>query len=200
MSKQSSSAFLAWILRMPLIKRWALMHTVKQENVAEHSHQVAVIAHLLAVIRNTYFGGDLNPERAATVALYHEVSETKLQDINHVTKYHNPDLTREFKKIEAMAEIECLKTLPLELQSQFSELLVQKNVDPVYKRIVKAADLIAAYLKACDELRFQNDEFSHVKTRLKHMLDDYTEEAPEIEMFLTLFQDKCLVNVDELSA
>jgi 5'-deoxynucleotidase len=200
MSKQSTSAFLAWILRMPLIKRWALMHTVKEENVAEHSHQVAVIAHLLAVIRNTYFDGDLNPERAATVALYHEVSETKLQDINHVTKYHNPDLTREFKKIEAMAEIECLKTLPVELQSQFSELLVQKNVDPVYKKIVKAADLIAAYLKACDELRFQNDEFSHVKTRLKQMIDEYTEDAPEIEMFLTLFQDKCLVNVDELSA
>jgi 5'-deoxynucleotidase len=199
MSNQSKSAFLAWILRMPLIKRWALMHTVKQENVAEHSHQVAVIAHLLALIRNTYFGGDLNPERAATVALYHEVSETKLQDINHVTKYHNPDLTREFKKIEAMAEIECLKTLPLELQEAFSGLLVQKNVDPVYKKIVKAADLIAAYLKACDELRFQNDEFSHVKVRLKSMLDEYTQHAPEIEMFLSMFQDKCLVNVDELS-
>lgn len=197
---QQPSAFLAWILRMPLIKRWALMHTVKQENVAEHSHQVAVIAHLLAVMRNTYFNGNLSPERAATVALYHEVSETKLQDINHVTKYHNPDLTREFKKIEAMAEVECLKTLPLELQDQFVGLLVQKNVDPVYKKIVKAADLIAAYLKACDELRFQNDEFSHVKIRLKQMLDEYTKEAPEIEMFLALFQEKCLVNVDELSA
>jgi 5'-deoxynucleotidase len=199
MSNHPKSAFLAWILRMPLIKRWALMHTVKQENVAEHSHQVAVIAHLLAVLRNTYFNGNLNPERAATVALYHEVSETKLQDINHVTKYHNPDLTREFKKIEAMAEIECLKTLPKELQSAFSGLLVQKDVDPVYKKIVKAADLIAAYLKACDELRFQNDEFSHVKIRLKQMLDEYTREAPEIEMFLSIFQEKCLVNVDELS-
>lgn len=199
MSSHQNSAFLAWILRMPLIKRWALMHTVKQENVAEHSHQVAVIAHLLAVIRNTYFGGNLNPERAATVALYHEVSETKLQDINHVTKYHNPDLTREFKKIEAIAEIECLQTLPDEMQSQFAGLLVQKDVDPVYKKVVKAADLIAAYLKACDELRFQNDEFSHVKVRLKGMLDEYTHEAPEIEMFLALFQDKCLVNVDELA-
>ena len=200
MSKQSRSAFLAWILRMPLIKRWALMHTVKQENVAEHSHQVAVIAHLLAVIRNTYFNGDLSPERAATVALYHEVSETKLQDINHVTKYHNPDLTREFKKIEAIAEVECLKTLPKEMQAQFAGLLVQKDVDPVYKKLVKAADLIAAYLKACDELRFQNDEFSHVKVRLEQMLDEYKHEAPEIEMFLSMFQDKCLVNVDELSA
>jgi 5'-deoxynucleotidase len=193
------SAFLAWILRMPLIKRWALMHTIKPENVAEHSHQVAVIAHLLAILRNTYFGGNLNPERAATVALYHEVSETKLQDINHVTKYHNPDLTREFKKIEAIAEVECLKTLPEELQAHFSNFLVQKNVEPEYKKLVKAADLIAAYLKACDELRFQNAEFSHVKTRLKAMLDEHTKHAPEIEVFLSLFYDKCLVNVDELA-
>jgi len=184
---------------MPLIKRWALMHSVKQENVAEHSHQVAVIAHLLASIRNTYFDGDLSPERAATVALYHEVSETKLQDINHVTKYHNPDLTREFKKIEEMAEIECLHTLPEKLQAQFSTLLVQKNVDPVYKKIVKAADLISAYLKASDELSFQNKEFAHVKTRLKSMIEAFSKDMPEIDLFFELFEDKCFANVDELS-
>lgn len=195
----TSSPFLAWILRMPLIKRWALMHAVKRENVAEHSHQVAVIAHLLASIRNTYFGGDLNPERAATVALYHEVSETKLQDINHVTKYHNPDLTREFKKIEQLAEIECLNTLPEELKAQFSTLLVQKNVDPVYKKIVKAADLISAYLKASDELSFQNKEFGHVKTRLEAMLAEFSLDMPEIKLFFELFEEKCFANVDELS-
>lgn len=89
---------------MPLIKRWSLMHTVKGENIAEHSHQVAVIAHLLAVIRKEHFGGTLSPERAATIALYHEVSETKLSDINHVTKYHNPRITREFKKLEDASE------------------------------------------------------------------------------------------------
>jgi 5'-deoxynucleotidase len=195
----TKSPFLAWILRMPLIKRWALMHSVKGENVAEHSHQVAVIAHLLATIRNVYFGGDVNPERAATVALYHEVSETKLQDINHVTKYHNPDLTREFKKIEEMAEIECLNTLPDKLKPQFQHLLVQKDVDPIYKKIVKAADLISAYLKASDELSFQNKEFSHVKTRLQTMLDEYAVDMPEIPFFLDMFEDKCFVSVDELS-
>jgi len=195
----SSSPFLAWILRMPLIKRWALMHSVKQENVAEHSHQVAVIAHLLASIRNTYFNGDISPERAATVALYHEVSETKLQDINHVTKYHNPDLTREFKKIEKMAEIECLNTLPEQLREQFSSLLVQNNVDPEYKKIVKAADLISAYLKASDELSFQNKEFAHVKTRLEAMLAEFSKDMPEITLFFELFEDKCFANVDQLS-
>jgi 5'-deoxynucleotidase len=194
-----NSAFLAWILRMPLIKRWALMHAVKNENVAEHSHQVAVIAHLLAVIRNTYFKGTINAEKAATIALYHEVSETKLQDINHVTKYHNPDLTREFKKIEEMAELECLKTLPIALQPIFKPLLVQKEVDPEYKTLVKAADLISAYLKACDELRFQNSEFSHVKTRLEKMLMEYRNTMPEVDYFLTIFQEKCFVSVDQLA-
>ena len=184
---------------MPLIKRWALMHTLKSENVAEHSHQVAVIAHLLAVIRNTYFDGNLNAEKAATIALYHEVSETKLQDINHVTKYHNPDLTREFKKIEEMAELECLKTLPLELQPTFKPLLVQKEVDSEYKSLVKAADLISAYLKACDELRFKNEEFSHVKTRLERMLKQYQEDMPEVDYLLSIFKDKCFVSVDQLA-
>ena len=197
--KVKKSPFLAWILRMPLIKRWSLMHVVKQENVAEHSHQVAVIAHLLAVLKNTYFDGQLIPEKAATIALYHEVSETKLQDIVHVTKYHNPALTREFKKIEEIAEIECLKTLPKELQLIFDKLLVQKNVDPQYKKIVKAADMISAYLKACDELNFQNHEFSQVKPRLHKVIEKYKQEMPEVALFMDLFEDNCFANSEQLS-
>ena len=198
MMKQQS-AFLAWILRMPLIKRWALMHSIKSENVAEHSHQVAVIAHLLAVIRNTYFGGNINPDKVATTALYHEVSETKLQDINHVTKYHNPALTAEFKKLEALAEQECLATLPPKLQPLFDSLLIQNNVDPEYKQIVKAADLLSAYLKAKDELRFGNHEFDHVAERLSIMIQNFAKDIPEVEFFLETFAELCAVSVDELS-
>ena len=193
------STFLAWILRMPLIKRWALMHSVKSENIAEHSHQVAVIAHLLAVIKNKYFDGYLIPERAATIALYHEVSETKLQDINHVTKYHNPTLTKEFKKLEEIAEVECLNSLPQDLRDEFSDLIVQSQVDENYKPLVKAADLISAYLKACDEVSFGNREFEHVKTRLEDMLSSYKASMPEVVYFLDTFQDNCFVTVDKLS-
>ncbi|MFD2167032.1 5'-deoxynucleotidase [Thalassotalea euphylliae] len=193
------STFLAWILRMPLIKRWALMHSVKEENIAEHSQQVAVIAHLLVVIRNKYFNGDLNPERAATIALYHEVSETKLQDINHVTKYHNPALTKEFKKLEELAELECLNSLPEDLREEFRPLLVQSQVCPEYKKVVKAADLISAYLKASDEISFGNREFFHVKERLMGMLDAFKADMPEVEYFLNTFEDHCFVSVDQLS-
>ena len=193
------STFLAWILRMPLIKRWALMHCVKKENIAEHSHQVAVIAHLLAVIRNTYFNGTLNPDKAATIALYHECSETKLQDINHVTKYHNPELTKEFKKLEEIAEIECVQSLPKELQNTFGPLIIQTSVDPEYKKIVKAADIISAYLKAMDELQFQNPEFENVKIRLQEMLKEYRQSLPEVEYFLSTFSSHSFVTVDKLS-
>jgi len=185
------STFLAWILRMPLIKRWALMHTVKRENIAEHSHQVAVIAHLLAVIKKEVFGGSLSPEKAATIALYHEISESKLQDINHVTKYHNPEITREFKKLEKISEQECLASLPKELQQPFAKLLVQDDVDPDYKRLVKAADIISAYLKANDEIRFGNAEFNSVKDRLAKMLADFEQDMPEVRYFLDTFERNC---------
>lgn len=192
------SSFLAWILRMPLIQRWAVMHLIKPENVAEHSHQVAVIAHLLATIRNTYCGGSISPEKAATVALYHEVSETKLQDVIHVTKYHNPAITKEFKAIEELTERECLKTLPAELQPIFSELLIQKNVDPEYKKIVKAADMISAYLKACDEIKFLNPEFNAVKQRLEEKINKLRTELPEVEIFMEMFAERCLVNIEDM--
>ncbi len=184
---------------MPLIKRWALMHSIKSENVAEHSHQVAVIAHLLAVVKNTYFNGNLDADKVATAALYHEVSETKLQDINHVTKYHNPALTAEFKKLEAIAEQECLATLPKKLQPLFANLLIQNNVDPEHKRIVKAADLLSAYLKAKDELRFGNHEFDHVALRLEAMIKEFAVDMPEVQFFIDSFVELCAVNVDELS-
>lgn len=194
-----NSSFLAWILRMNLIKRWSPMHLMKQENVAEHSHQVAVIAHLLATIKNVYCGGQISPEKAATIALYHEVSETKLQDINHVTKYSSPALTEEFKKIEDLAEIECLNTLPEKLQPLFKELVIQKQVDKEYKKLVKAADVLTAYFKACDELKFHNPEFVSVKNRLSEKVDAYKEEMPEVGVFMDLFEQNCLASIDDLS-
>lgn len=191
------SSFLAWIVRMPLIKRWAVKHLVKEESVAEHSHQVAVIAHMLAVIKNEYCNGDIVPEKAATIALYHEVSESKLQDIIHVTKYHNPDITKEFKKIEEKVEYECLNTLPERLQPHFNKLVVQSNVEQEYKKIVKAADIISAYIKASDEVKFQNPDFKTIESRLKVTLDEYMTVMPEVKIFMDTFQDDWLENIDD---
>ena len=172
------STFMAWITRMPLLERWALMHCFQSENVSEHCHQVAVIAHLLTVIKNKRFAGNLNPDKAATLALYHEVSETKLQDMNTNTKYHNPEFTKAYKKLEDLAEKECLATLPEDLQSEMEPLIVQSKVDPAYKDIVKAADIIQAYVKTMNELRFNNDEFHHVEENLAMKLRELEQSMP----------------------
>jgi 5'-deoxynucleotidase len=190
---------MAWVTRMPLIKRWALMHCFQEENVSEHSHQVSVIAHLLTVIQNKRYGGKLNPDRAAVVAIYHEISETKLQDINSKTKYHNPEFTAAFKKLEDIAEEECLETLPEDLRDEFANLLVQRNVDSEYKAIVKAADILAAYIKALNELRFNNDEFLHVKEGLDQRIDQLVETMPEVRDFMEIFCDSCTTTFDKIS-
>ncbi len=193
------STFLAWIVRMSLIKRWALMHNFREENVSEHSHQTAVIAHMLAVIKNRLYGGNVNAERVAVLALYHEVSESKLQDLNSATKYLNPEFTRQYKLIEHNAEEECVATLPDCLQADFASLIIQDQVDEEQKAIVKAADTLAAYIKANDELRFSNQEFSHVKERLDHVLEDYCARMPEVKYFMEHFVRMCWATVDQLA-
>lgn len=195
----NKSTFMAWLIRMPLIKRWSLMHCFQQENVSEHSHQVAVIAHLLVVIQNKRFNGKLNPEKAATIALYHEVSETKLQDMNSKTKYHSEEFTKAFKKLEDLAERECLSTLPDDLRDEFLPLLVQSEVDPDYKKIVKAADILSAYIKTMNELKYKNHEFIHVKENLDAQLDYLQAEMPEVKLFIELFLDSCTTTLDKLS-
>jgi len=193
------STFLAWTTRMPLIQRWGLMHTIQPENVSEHSHQVAVIAHLLTVIKNKKFGGNLIPEKAATIAIYHEISETKLQDLSSKVKYHNPEFTKEYKKLEKIAEKECLQTIPEDIRDEFEELLVQDKVDPNYKSIVKAADILAALMKANKELQFNNVEFSHVKINLDRKVNSLKQEMPEVDYFTNIFIDYCTATVDKLT-
>jgi len=193
------STFLAWMFRMPLIKRWALMFCVKPENVAEHSHQVAIVAHLLAVIKNKKFNGNINADRVATIALYHEASETRYGDIVSPTKYANKEIAREFKKIEYLAEKECLASLPEEFQEIFADIIVQDNVESDYKTIVKAADILVAYIKALDEINHKNPEFAHVKERLEVKLDEIKQDMPEVKYFMEMFLLACSATVDKIS-
>lgn len=193
------SSFLAWMFRMPLIKRWSLMFCVKPENIAEHSHQVAIVAHLLAVIKNKKFGGNINADKISTIAMYHEASETRYGDIVNPTKYANEEIAREFKKIELLAEQECLASLPDELQELFSDIIVQDNVTEEYKAIVKAADIIVAYIKALDEINHKNPEFDHVEQRLSKNIADLKATMPEVDYFIDTFMSACLSTVDKLS-
>lgn len=198
METQSKSKFMAWMFRMPMIHRWPLMHCVKPENVAQHSHQVAIVAHTLAVIKNEFFGGDLNPEKAGISALYHEASEPLLGDLASPVKYSSPEMTEEFKRLEHAAEKACLNALPVELRGAFEKYIIAENVDPEYARIVKAADIICAYVKARDEVRNNNPEFYSAENNLLARLDKLRD-MPEVVYFRKVFLDACVATLDQLS-
>lgn len=198
MSKQST--FLAWVFRMPLIKRWGLMHCIKPENVAEHSHQVAAVAHLLVVIKNTRYGGSLDPNKAASLGLYHDISETWLLDAPTPVKYHNPEFTKQYKKMELLAEQECLDTLPDDLKEAYAQLIVHSEADQEYQAIIKAADMICAYIKTLDELKYGNKEFDNVKDNLEERLKPFSESMPEVKDCLDIFAKSCLATLDQLTS
>ena len=115
--------FFAYMARMKLIKRWSLMKSVSDENIAEHSAQVAQIAHALALIKNRKFGGSLDADRVATIALYHETSEVLTGDLPTPIKYYNPDIRNAYKDIESTANEKLISMLPEELRADYRELI-----------------------------------------------------------------------------
>ncbi|MDK9789876.1 5'-deoxynucleotidase [Vibrio sp. D431a] len=195
--KNKQSTFIAWFNRMGLIKRWSLMHTFQEENISEHSHQVAVISHLLTTIMNVRYGSNLCPDRAATLAIFHEVAETKTQDISTKIKYMSKEFSEAFKKIENAAEIECFNSLPDDLRKSYEGLIIQKEVDADYKKIVKAADVLSAYIKTLNELRFHNSEFTDVKINLEDILEQQTD-VPAVQDFLNEFLENCTATLDKM--
>ncbi len=198
--KGENSSFLAYIFRMPLIKRWSLMYVAEEENIAEHSHQVAVVAHLLAVIKNTLFDGNIDEHRLATMALYHDASEVITQDVVATVKYSSPTLLKEFKKLETEAEHHVFKTLPDELKEAFRPVLLSEQLDGDYKRLLKAADVMCAYIKSVSEVKkHQNREFNTVEQKLKKTLDELKVDLPEVDYFLNTFIEGCISTIDEIS-
>ncbi len=193
----SHSHFFAHLFRMKLINRWPLMRNINTENVAEHSHQVALVAHMLAVIERQYFGGDLDPERVATLALFHDASEVLTGDLPTPVKYFNPQIADEFKKIEAIAEQKLLSMLPPELQSVYRDYLLGECYSPAEKLLVKAADNLCAYLKTLEEITAGNREFTIARRRLEKMLA--AAQSPAVQYFLDTFVPSFALSLDEIS-
>ncbi len=142
---------------MRFIQRWALMRNTAPENVQEHSHQVAVLAHALAVIRNEKFGGHADAGAVAVAALYHDASEILTGDMPTPIKYDNPAIRKAYKEVEAVAEEKLLHMLPEEFQPVYAPILTV--TDPETERLVKAADKLSAYIKCVEELKAGNSEF-----------------------------------------
>ena len=188
------SHFFAYISRMRFIQRWALMRNTAPENVQEHSHQVAVLAHALAVLRNEKFGGHVDAGAVAVAALYHDASEILTGDMPTPIKYDNPAIRTAYKDVEAVAEHKLLNMLPEELRGVYAPILTVE--DPEIEALVKAADKLSAYIKCVEELKAGNNEFREAAAQTRKALESYG--MPEVESFLETFMDSFSLTLDEL--
>ncbi len=191
------SYFFAYLARMRFVKRWGLMRNTHVENLQEHSLQVAMLAHALAVIRNELFAGDVRPERAATLALYHDAAEVITGDVVAPIKHFNPEITRAHRVIEDIANERLRSMLPVALAASFAPLLFPAERDAAEWAIVKAADKLTAYLKCLEELRAGNDDFRKAAQALERDVRALTE--PEVRYFLDTFAPSFSMTLDELN-
>ena len=188
------SHFFAYISRMRFIQRWALMRNTAPENVQEHSHQVAVLAHGLAVIRNEKFGGQVDAGQVAVAALYHDASEILTGDMPTPIKYDNPAIRTAYKEVEAVAEQKLLQMVPQELQRVYAPILTGPGGE--IEELVKAADKLSAYIKCVEELKAGNNEFREAAAQTRKALEAYG--LPEVQYFLDTFMDSFSLTLDEL--
>ncbi len=166
-----SSGFFALISRMRYIRRWGLMRGSYTENVQEHSHMVAVLAHALAVIRRDVFGLEADPNAAAAAALFHDVSEILTGDLPTPVKYFNPEIMAAYKKVEKVSEKKLLGMLPESIRGSY-ETLFDGGMPNETRAVVKAADKIAAYIKCVEELKAGNNDKID-RPEVKYFMDNF---------------------------
>ena len=181
--------------RMRYIARWGLMRNTMQENIQEHSHMVAVLAHALAVIQNQYFGGSVDPGRVAVAALYHDASEILTGDLPTPIKYYNPDIRDAYREVEQFSAHKLLHMLPEALRPSFAPLL-REGYDPGLRTLVKAADKLSAHIKCVEELKAGNAEFKQAAEQTLEALQGYG--LPERDYFLEHFLPAFGLTLDEL--
>ena len=186
--------FFALLSRMRNITRWGLMRNSYSENIQEHSHMVAVLAHGLALIRRDILGLEAEPEKCATAALYHDASEIFTGDLPTPIKYYNPEIKEAYKQVEHISGTKLLKLLPEELKAAYAPLIYEENGS--LNAIVKAADKLSAHIKCVEELKAGNREFESAAVQTKKALEEM--HLPELDWFM----EHCLPafhrNLDEL--
>ena len=193
--------FYAMLDRMQYIQRWGLMRNTRQENLKEHSFDVAVIAHALALVHNRILGKEpVDPLLTMGEALYHDCTEIITGDMPTPIKYKNDELKTAYKEVEAQAAQNILALLPAELTEDYRELLRPEMPDEKRKevhRLVKAADRISAYLKCLMEEKAANDEFRSAKETIEKSI--HALECEEAEYFLLHFVPPYGMTLDEIS-
>lgn len=189
--------FFAMMERLKFINRWALMRNSREENLSEHSLDVAILAHALCLIGNKRLNKSLNPEKAAVMALFHDASEIITGDMPTPVKYLNPTIKKAYKDIEAQAVEKLLDRLPSDMKEEYRAIMVPQGEAYAYeKKLVKAADKLSAYIKCLEERKMGNTEFKSAEEATKKTL--LSMEIPEVNEFFKDFIAAYERTLDEL--
>ena len=187
--------FFAFLDRMKYIKRWSLMRSTREETIMEHTQQVTVLSHALALIKNKIYGGNLNIEKVLLYATYHETGEVITGDLPTPIKYFNPEILNAYKSLENMAETRLLEMLPAEIKEDMTKAVLHDENSEEYK-LVKTADKLSAYIKCIEELKVGNGEFKKAeKTLLKELKKI---DSPELNFFMENMLPAYKLTLDEL--
>ena len=189
--------FYAMMSRMKYIERWALMRNSRPENVSEHTLEVSILAHALAVIGNKRLNKNLNGERAALIALFHDSTEIITGDMPTPIKYYNGNIQGAFKEIEAEAARRLLTMLPEDFKEDYESIFFPKQEEEYIWKLVKAADKLSALIKCIQEEKAGNTEFSSAKESITEAIKEL--QVEEAEIFMGEFMVSYYKNLDELT-
>ncbi|HKL79769.1 MAG TPA: 5'-deoxynucleotidase [Mobilitalea sp.] len=189
--------FFAMISRMKFIERWALMRNSRQENISEHSLEVSIIAHALAVISNERLGNQLHSEKAALIGIYHDATEIITGDMPTPIKYYNSNIQLAFKAVEKEAAGRLLNMLPEDLKRSYEKVFIPREEDAYLWKLVKAADKLSALIKCIEEHKAGNTEFISAEKSILQLLQDM--KLKEVDIFLEEFLPAYKKNLDELN-
>ena len=187
--------FFAYVSRLRYIRRWGLMRSVMPENDAEHSLQVAMIAHAIAIMGRERYGRQVNPEHVLALGDYHDVSEVITGDMPTPVKYQTDELRRSYKDVERMANERLLSMLPEGMRPAYVPYLSTPADEE--RQIIKAADSISAYLKCLEEKRAGNREFDAAGESIRTALAQI--DLPEVQDFIREFVPSFELSLDELN-
>lgn len=191
--------FYATISRMKYIERWALMRNTITENLSEHSLEVSMISHALCIIGNVRYGKNLDEDKTAVIALYHDASEIITGDMPTPIKYYNKNIKEVFKSIENEANHQLVSQLPYDLKAAYEDIFFKKdNLDYEWK-LIKAADKLSALIKCIEEEKTGNREFIKAKEATEESLRQMSVNIPEITDFMKEFIPSYYKTLDDLS-
>jgi 5'-deoxynucleotidase len=191
------NGFYAMLSRMKYIERWALMRNSSTENISEHSLEVSILAHALAIISNERLGSHMNVEKVALMGIYHDATEIITGDMPTPIKYYNENIQGAFKAVEEAAAKRLLEMLPEDIRASYLDLFVPKEQEAYLWKLVKAADKLSALIKCIEERKAGNTEFLRAEESIAEILSGM--KLREVDIFMQEFLPAYDKTLDELN-